>query len=1043
MSRRSSETNHESSAGASVGKRYSNRTKSRGHSTNRLSLLFLLFCAPAVMQAAAPTVNPFAKLPLAFERRGEGSREQYVARWNGYVIALQGGSATIGVQPQVAAVSTVSMDFAGARKVSATAGPELPGKVNYLFGNDPKQWRFGLSTYSSVTYREIYPGIDVVYRGNQRQMEFDLVLKPEANPKEIRLQFDRARELTLDADGALVVHSVAGDLRIPLPVIYQEVAGARKTIRGRYGLMPNHQVGFRLDAYDRGKPLVIDPTIVYASPIGGGTDATVSYAIAVDSSSNAYITGYTNASDFPTANAAFPQMEAAPDGFVSKIDPTGTTLLYSTYIGGSGSDTFKSIAVDSTGAAWVTGYTTSTDFPVLNAYQSKLSGEDAVVLKLSPTGGLLYSTYLGSGGIFGYGIAVDPNLSAYVTGLVIGGGTIPTTAGAYQTSPPRGYDGFVTKFNSSGGLVYSTYLGGTSAIPFGTSTNQVNAIAVDAGGNAYVTGYSNSAGFPNSPPGGAQVSNDGNDDAFVAKLNADGSALAYFTFLGGSQTDIGWAIAVDANGNAYVGGYTDSPDFPVTAGALQTALGGGADGFIAKLNSAGSAFEYVTYLGGIRQDVVKGISIDGNGNAYVTGQTDSAQFPVMAPIEGGLSGNSISLYQTTNTAGSWSPIDGSIPGAVTSVSPHPAPGAIVAATEAGIFRSVNSGQSWTQTSPFASAYLSRSPVNSSVIYAIACCTSVYLSTDDGVTWNLQGYPSVASWIVADPTNAYSAYAWGFGSAPQKTTDGGVTWKPSGSGLPSATFWSMVAASDGSLYADLDGSGVFKSTNQGASWAAANTGLGSFSATLNGLAVSASNPAVLYKSVLSTGIYATTNGGASWSLASGTAPATLGPLAVSATNPSLIYAATSAGYPALYESSDAGKTWNPAGAGLGVASLSQIVADPTNSSAAYALAPVTTAAFAAEINSSGSALVYSTYLGSSNYAYGYGIAVNSSGDAFVTGASYGTFPIKSTTFQGNQNSTEGFVVRITGATVACSYTLSPATETIYSGAQVLTYAGTDV
>ena len=963
-----------------------------------------------------------------------------MVRGNGYMIALRGGGATIGVQSQAGSSSSVSMDFAGSRKVPGTAGPELPGKVNYLHGNDPKQWRLGLSTYDSVSYREIYPAIDVVYRGNQRQMEFDLVLRPGADPKRIRLKFDGARELTLDAEGALVVRSTAGDLRIPLPVIYQEVGGAREAIQGRYGLLPNHEVDFRLDAYDRSKPLIIDPTIVYAGLIGGGINTTYSQAIALDSSSNAYITGYTYASDFPTVSAAFSQSHSMPDAFVSKIDPTGTTLLYSTFIGGAGYDDLFSIAVDATGAAWVTGYTSSVDFPVLNAYQSTLnttSGSyDAVVLKLSAAGGLLYSTYLGSNSI-GRGIAIDPAANAYATGFVTG--SFPTTAGAYLSSSAGGSDGFVTKFNSSGVVVYSTYLGGTG-------TDQAYAIAVDGAGNAFITGNSLSTGFASAPTGGAQVSNAGNGDAFVAKLNVAGSALAYFTFLGGSQSDFGYAIAVDSSENAYVGGYTSSTNFPATLGALQTVSGGGTDGFVAKLNSAGSTFTYVTYLGANRQDYVQGLAIDGTGNAYVTGYTDSAQFPTVTPIEGSLTGNSVSLNRTTNSGTSWTPFDTHLPGAATSIAPG-TPGVMVAETESGIFRSADSGLSWALSSNLTGGFLSRSLANPSTIYAVFCCYQAYRSTDDGVTWILQGSLNTANRIVADPGNALTAYAYSAlnSVALQKTTDGGVTWNPATSGLPSSTpnIYSMVAASDGSLYVDIAGNGVYKSTNQGTTWFAANAGLGSFSGVLNGLAVSASNPAVLYKSVsgsvFNTTVFKTTNGGTSWAVVAGSAPVALGALAVSATNPLLIYAVALSAFPPLYVSTDGGATWNPAGTDLGVASLSQIIADPTNGSAAYALAPVTQAAFAAKINPAGSALVYSTFLGSSGQMIGYGIAANSAGDAFVTGSSTGTFPVTSTTFQANQNIPEGFVVRISAATAACSFSVSPATQLVYGSPGVATYS----
>jgi sugar lactone lactonase YvrE len=954
------------------------------------------------------------------------------------MIALQGGSATIGVQPQAGSSSTISVDFVGARKVSGTAGPELPGKVNYLRGNDPKKWRFDLPTYSSVSYKEIYPGIDVEYRGNQRQMEFDLVLRPGADPKQVRLKFGGARELSLDPDGALVVRSEAGDLRIPLPSVYQGAECAKATITGNYVLLSSHEAGFRLDAYDRSKPLVIDPTIVYAGLIGGGTNTSVSYAIAVDSNSNAYIAGYTYASDFPTANAAFPQMHTTPDGFVSKIDPTGTMLLYSTYIGGSSYDYLRSIAVDSTGAAWVTGYTSSVDFPVLNAYQSTLNttngAYDAVVLKLSASGGLLYSTYLGSGAE-GEGIAVDPSGNAYAAGYVYG--TVPTTSEAYLTGSWGGYHGFVTKFNSSGAVVYSTYLAGNS-------TDYAWAIAADASGNAYVTGESVSTSFPNVPAGGAQPSNAGGRDAFVAKLNPAGSALVYFTFLGGNSTDAGEAIAVDSGGNAYVGGFTYSTNFPATPGALQTASGGGEDGFVAKLNSAGSAFSYVTYLGGSRQDYVQGLAIDGSGNAYVTGSTDSAQFPTAAAIEGGLSGNSVSLYETTNSATSWAPDDSNIPGAVTSISPDPTAGTMVVATEAGMFRTVNSGQSWTMTNGLTSAYLSRSAANVFTIYAITCCASVYRSTDGGQTWTYQGNPSTtADRIVADPSNANTAYAYYAqrSYALQKTTDGGVTWNPATSGLPSSTpyIYSIVAASNGSLYVDISGYGVYQSTDQGAAWVAVNTGLGSFSSALNGLAVSASNPAVLYKSVNGGTIYTTTNGGTSWSTVSGSAPVGLGALALSGSDPSLIYAAANSGFPALYVSPDGGTTWNPAGTGLGIASLTQIVADPTNGAGAYALAGVTTAAFVSKINPTGGGLIYSTYLGSASHTYGAGIAVNGSGDAFVTGYNYGAFPATSTALPSGPNSYDAFVVRISGATASCSFSVSPATQLLYSSAATFNYS----
>jgi hypothetical protein len=843
------------------------KTYDYGMRSKYAGVIILLF-SPAAVWAASPIADTYAKIPLAFERQGEGDEAIYVAHGNGYKISLRGGSATI------ATSSEVSMDFAGARRAAGVPGRELAGKVNYVWGTDPKRWQLGLSTYESVRYPEIYPGIDVIYRGNQRQMEFDLVLKPQADANRIRLHFRGAENVTVDADGVLVVHGAAGKLRIPPPVVYQEAGGARRSVAAQYRLLRHSEIGFQLGAYDRDSPLAIDPTVVYSTLIVGGTGGTTSYAIAVDSGGNAYIAGSTSAADFPAVNAAFPQLRLSGTAFVSKLDPTGTTLLYSTYINGMGNGTLQSIAVDSTGAAWVAGWTTSTEFPLMNAYQSTYNtAPAAVVLKLGATGALLYSSYLGSN-VYGYGIAVDPNGNAYLTGWGLDP-TVPVTAGAYLTTQPNSQlepIAYVTKFNASGGVVYSTYLGG--------KTN-ASAIAVDSAGNAYVTGTAYPGSFPNVPPGGAQPSIAGVSNAFVVKLNATGSALVYLTFLGGSQNDSGNAVAVDSNGNAYIAGSTTSPNFPVTTGAYPAGFGGGTDGFIAKLNAAGSSFEYVTYLGGNRVESVTGVAIDQNGNAYVTGQTDSANFPTVSPIDGGLVGNPTSLYQTTNDGSSWSAFDGTIPGAVTSVTPDPStPGAIVAATEAGFFRSADGGQSWKQTSTLTNAYLSRSPANPSGIYEIDSFTSRNISMDGGQTWGLLGQCcsmdsynfQTATEIVADGANANTAYIWGPGySGVERTTTFGSPITLGGSLLSGAQ--TVVTGSDGSLYADSP-LGVYKSTSQGLSSTAVNTGLPSgFPLTVpNGLAISASNPQVLYKA-LGNQVYVTTNGGGSWVLA-GSAPVPL-------------------------------------------------------------------------------------------------------------------------------------------------------------------------
>jgi len=986
-----------------------------------LSVIVLL-AFPAAILAGPTDAASFGGLRLAFERRQNGPRQQYVAHAEGYSIALDGGSATI-----FARATSIQLHFAGAREVPGIAAEELPGKVNDVRGSDPRQWQIGLPTYGSVRYREIYPGVDVVYRGNQGQMEFDLMLKPRADPGRIHLSFTGANGLSVDDNGDLLVHHSKGDLRMKLPTLYQDVHGIRKLVQGRYVLLPGLRVGLRLETYDRTKPLVIDPTIVYTYSLGNSSGNTVSQAIAVDASGNTYIAGQSGADDLSTVNAPYPNLNGTGSGFVSKIDPTGTTLLYSTYINGMGTGYFTSLALDSSGNAWLAGWSSSAQFPLINPYQSTLpAGETAaVVLELGPAGAPLFSTFLG-GDVQASGIAVDPNGNAYVAGWMLDG-AVTTTSGAYSAGPGSG---FVAKFTAAGGLAYSTYLCG-----------QALAIAVDSSGSAYVTGNTENSNCSNVPAGGAQPKEAGHGDAYVAKLNPAGSALLYFTFLGGSGTDSGNAIAVDGNGNAYVGGSTASLDFPVTPGAFQTVFGGATDGFVAKLNSTGSSFQYVTYLGSNRDESVTGIAIDINGDAYVTGSTASAKFPTVAPIDAGLVGNAYSLYRTADGGGSWVPVDNTIPGTVTSVSPDPTPGVLVAATTAGIYRSVDSGQTWMQTSTDPSASLSRSPANNSVIYEISYSFNFGRSTDGGLTWGIVGSTYEPQFhVVADPANADIAYAYDnsiedyYSFPPEEfisfeRVELSMGFSCFGDGVDS-----LVIASDGTLYVDYSNCGVYKSSsNPNASWLPASAGLPS-NMISNGLTVSPSNPAVLYRSNLLGPVYVTTNGGNSWS-PTGTPPAPLGPLAVSATNPSMLYAAALAGPDAIYVSQDGGNTWSPAGSGLGATTVSQIVLDPSNNTGAYALAPVTAVAFVTEINPAGSGLVYSTYLGSTGLYSGNAIALTN-GDAIVTG--FGHSPVPPLTENGVVYGANAVVERISSGSVPCVVVASPTSQIVYGVAATVRY-----
>ena len=666
--------------------------------------------------AASSILQKYVRIPLSFERTGES---EFVARGQGYMVDVLGSRVTIGSAPS----NTVGLEFVGSHQSTAVPAEELPGRVNYILGKDPRRWRIGLPTYGRVTYRQIYPGIDVVYYGNQQQLEFDLALQAGADVRSIRMRFNGGVTPRIDAAGTLVL----GDLRLPVPSVIQ---GSR-SVPVKYKLLKHAEVTFELGSYDRNRPLTIDPTLVYSTRLGGGNSANLGNSVALDANGNAYVVGTTYAGDFPTVSPAFGGYNANGDGVISKVNSTGTALLYSTYIGGSGSDTFKAIAVDSTGAAWAVGNSTSPDFPLLSPYQSTLSGDvDAVVVKLTPGGALAYSTFLGAAGYdSANAVAVDPFGNAYVTGQT--GAGFPTTAGVYQPVIQGGTASFVTKFGSDATLNWSTFVGGTSF-------DYANGIAVDQFGNTYITGVSYSAALPGAPPAGAQPFNRGNGDAFVAKLNFNGSALLYFTFLGGSDYDQANAIAVDqTSGVAVIAGQTQSSDLPTTPGAVQPAAAGALDGFVAKLNAAGSTFVYATYLGGNRADVLNGVGIDPNGSAYVVGYTHSSTFPASVPIQSSIQGNSTSVFSSSNAGLSWTPFDTNLPGVVSSISPDPADGGtIIASTESGIYQTANRGITWVQRLP-VSLNLSRSPANKSVIYGEAG-TSVYQSIDRGLTWGYQG-----------------------------------------------------------------------------------------------------------------------------------------------------------------------------------------------------------------------------------------------------------------------------------------------------------------
>jgi len=665
---------------------------SPGHSrgTQAASVASVASQPPAAPAARFRVQANYAALPLAFEQnQGQtDSQVKYMARGDGYILFLTANDAVFSLQSRSSNTSTsrapalantrqhtaqkvsaavVRMQLAGGNSLAKVSASDLlPGKSNYFMGNDPSKWHSNVPHYARVSYQDVYPGVNLAFHGARRQTEFDFVVAAGANPAPIGFRFTGAKGIKTDDTGNLVISSAAGDVQLHRPFAYQEQNGARQAVDARFVLKANNQVSFELGSYDRSRELVIDPSVSYAySTYLGGSGNDGGQGIAFDGTGNAYVTGETMSPNFPHASGTLTDGAAV---FVTKIAADGSSLLYSTYVQGTVStaiDSGNAIAVDASGNAFVAGSTSSTDFPAtLSAFQKTLNGTqgNAFVFELGSSGSIIYCTYLGGTGLdSAIGIALAAGSSAgdvYVVGKTSSADFPGTSLSPLQPHPLTGSAnaGFVTKLNPTGtALVYSTYLGGSPTGDF------AEGVAVDSSDNAYVTGQTSNASF-HTTSGVVQSTYGGGTDAFVTVINPNGTSYVYSTFLGGSDTDIGDGITVDSSGNAYVTGKTHSSNtstkpFPLKS-ALQPTFGGGIyDAFVAKLNPTGTALVYSTYLGGSGDDYGGGIALDGSGNAYVTGQTDSPSgsgslFPLVGETQATPGGGFDAFVSEINSTGS-------------------------------------------------------------------------------------------------------------------------------------------------------------------------------------------------------------------------------------------------------------------------------------------------------------------------------------------------------------------------------------------------------
>jgi hypothetical protein len=611
----------------------------------------------------------YGVVPLAFEpNQGQAASDvRFLSRAQGLTVLLKRNQAALIAASSPTNRSEIRMSFPGADFPNEPyALDEQPGISNYLMGKTPEQWRTNIPNFGRVQYTGIYPGIDLVMYGNHRQLEHDFVVAPGADYHKILVKLDGATRLTIGDGGELQVETASGNFVFHAPIIYQNRGRKKELVEGSYNLVGADEFSFQVGSFDPTLALVIDPVLSYSTYLAGSSTDQAS-GIKIDVNGYAYVTGYTTSINFPASSPFQGTCSGVcswPDVFVTKLNTTGTALVYSTFLGGSKEDRATSIAVDSLGNASVSGLTWSLDFPQKNGLSVILNSNSnhGFVFSLNPAGSALnFSTYLaGEGNDYASAVATDPSGNVYVAGTT-SSSFFPVTPG-HQIGPlpDQNFPGlFVTKFSRTGSLAFSSLIGGSSRNFPGTFVaSQTILLAANAAGEAVFSGTAFD-GFPTTS--GAYQPNDPNPQftsAFLAKLKSDGTSILSGTYLGSTGGSEAHAIALDASGNVYITGTAYSSDFPTTPGSYQPSASSGQ--FISKLDPALSTLIYSTYFGPNQFDggntLTAGIAVDAQGRAFVTGTTSQFKFPLVSPVIGNLSGpffnTSAAFLSVLNPSGS-------------------------------------------------------------------------------------------------------------------------------------------------------------------------------------------------------------------------------------------------------------------------------------------------------------------------------------------------------------------------------------------------------
>jgi len=925
--------------------------------------------SPAVAAASGVSKSAVAAvgdLPISFEANlGQAAGDaRFMARGPNYYFSISPTSVRVslrktdrppahpasgksaGSTPAATTFRSVQMEFLGANPGAVVSGEnELLGRVNYLLGRDPANWHTGVPTYARVRVRGIYPGIDLVHYGNPQQLEFDFEVAVGADPSVITMHCLGADRVRLNAQGDLILGLGAEEVRQPKPTIYQWVRGARKEIAGGYRLTDARTVTFAIGAYDRSLPLVIDPVLEYSTFYGGsGVDA--AWGVVVDASGFVYLAGETMAGLPVTTGTLTNRYSGAGaaghgDAFVAKFDNQALQVIYRTYIGGSLDDAALSLAVDTGGNAYITGYTDSPDFPTQSALFPTISG-------------------------------------------------VPYPAIGYYP-----LDGFVTKLGPFGtNLVYSTYLGGDSV-------DEGVGIAVDPSGNAYVAGFTQSANFPTANVTGrfAQFNGDfqGNDDAFVTKFGPAGTNLIYSMFLGGSSVERGNDVAADASGLAYVTGYTSSTNFPVTANASQPWLAGAEDAFVTVVSPTGDQLVSSTYLGGRKSNYGYRLTLDAANKVYVTGATfNDPEFPTSPGAV-----NSGGIFRSTDAGLNWSASSAGLPAAtIYSLTMDPGnPARMYAGTARGIARSADGGSTWDpaiQVAP-ADEFSGMAPgIAVGAVYSVAVNPAapliVYAGTDQGVFKSLDGgvnwalssvnlFYSARTTVMLNPLTPDLVFA-GNGFGVYRSTNAAANWTQVNTGLGniSVNALAILAGSTTTLYAGT-GAGIYRSLNNGDNWFPTIAGLAG--QAVQAIAIDPVTPTTLYVGTPG-GVFKSLDAATNWSrFSTGLVALNITALAIDPQNPATLYAGSTNG---LFKSTDAALTWNLVTNGPAAPSVLTVLVSPQSPATVYAGSQGTNFfglndAFVTKLGPGG----YSVVLGGALDDQGWDVAVDAAGHAHVVGS----------------------------------------------------------